>query len=61
MDFPDDPAPEIAAERERLVNLISIYTRNPNQLGIAARVMTAATDGLTLAECVTRWGQDFVL
>ncbi|HEX2871406.1 MAG TPA: hypothetical protein VHP33_09125 [Polyangiaceae bacterium] len=56
--FPDNPSPEIAAERERCIYLLQLVARNP---GLSSRASTALTNGYSLDECRARWGQEFQL
>lgn len=56
--FPDNPSPEIAAERERCLYLLQIVARNPST---TSRASTAISNGYSREECVQRWGQEFQL
>lgn len=49
----------IAAERERVLYLLSVFARNPRH--VQSRVFTAVSGGYTREECERRWPGDFAL
>jgi hypothetical protein len=57
-EFPDNPIPEIATERERCLYLLAVVARHP---GAFSKASAALAHGYSPEECQQRWGQEFHL
>jgi len=49
----------VAAERTRMIHLMAIVRANRDDHVTCARASTAASEGYSLAECESRWGEHF--
>jgi hypothetical protein len=58
--YADNPSPEVAAERDRIMWIFSRYLASPLGTGVQSKTMTAINSGYTPAECEQRWGHPFV-
>lgn len=58
--FTDNPPPEIAAERDRIMWLISRWQLSPDGAGVRSKCFTAINAGMTPEQCLAKnWGHPF--